>query len=234
MGIVGPACQVGVVAAKGSLLKISSTGGVEGSGGGAQRESQLFSPDFSLEDLGIGGLDAEVGVIFRRAFASRVYSPAVLRQMGIKHVRGVLLYGPPGCGKTLIARKIGSLLTDTPPKIVNGPEVLSKFVGQSEENIRALFAEARAEQEEKGDDSGLHVIIFDEMDALCKQRGTTSGDAGVGDSVVNQLLSYIDGVHAVNNVLIIGMTNRKDLLGNAFLLDMQYVSFGIDYVSFDL
>ena len=234
MGIVGPACQVGVVAAKGSLLKISSIGGVEGSGGGAQRESQLFSPDFSLEDLGIGGLDAEVGVIFRRAFASRVYSPAVLRQMGIKHVRGVLLYGPPGCGKTLIARKIGSLLTDTPPKIVNGPEVLSKFVGQSEENIRALFAEARAEQEEKGDASGLHVIIFDEIDALCKQRGTTSGDAGVGDSVVNQLLSYIDGVHAVNNVLIIGMTNRKDLLGNDFLLDMQYVSFGIDYVSFDL
>jgi len=68
---------------------------------------------------------------------------------------------------------------DTEPKIVNGPEVLSKFVGQSEENVRALFAEARAEEEEKGDDSSLHVIIFDEIDALCKQRGTTSGDAGV-------------------------------------------------------
>ena len=216
MGIVSPACKVSVTAAKGSMLKIASSGG-GGGGGAAQRGSQLFSPDFSLEDLGIGGLDEQVGDIFRRAFASRIYSPAVLRQMGIKHARGVLLYGPPGCGKTLIARKIGKLLTDTEPKIVNGPEVLSKYVGQSEENVRALFAEARTEQDEKGDDSSLHVIIFDEIDALCKQRGSNSGDAGVGDSVVNQLLSYIDGVHAINNVLIIGMTNRRDMLDPALL-----------------
>ena len=215
MGIVGPACKVGVVAVKGSMLKISTA---SGSGDrAAQRGSLLFSPEFSLEELGIGGLDTQVGDIFRRAFASRVYPPAVLRQMGIKHVRGLLLYGPPGCGKTLIARKIGKLLTDTEPKIVNGPEVLSKYVGQSEENVRALFAEARAEQDDKGDESSLHVIIFDEIDALCKQRGSNSGDAGVGDSIVNQLLSYIDGVNAINNVLIIGMTNRKDLLDSALL-----------------
>jgi vesicle-fusing ATPase len=87
----------------------------------------------------------EVGSIFRRAFASRVYPPSVLQRMGLKHVRGVLLYGPPGCGKTLIARKIGRLLTERDPKVVNGPEVLSKFVGQSEENVRELFAEARAQ-----------------------------------------------------------------------------------------
>ena len=217
MGLLGPACQVSVVAVKGSILKISSGISSGPGGGAAQRGSQLFSPNFSLEDLGIGGLDAQVGDIFRRAFASRVYSTAVLQQMGIKHARGVLLHGPPGCGKTLIARKIGKLLTDTEPKVVNGPEVLSKFVGQSEENVRALFAEARAEQDEKGDDSSLHVIIFDEIDALCKQRGSNSGDAGVGDSVVNQLLSYIDGVHAIDNVLIIGMTNRFDLLDSALL-----------------
>ena len=218
MGIVGPACKVAISPVKGSLLKVASaaTGAAQGDSA-AQRGSHLFSPDFSLESLGIGGLDAQVGDIFRRAFASRVYSPAVLKQMGIKHVKGVLLYGPPGCGKTLIARKISKLLTDTEPKIVNGPELLSKFVGQSEENVRDLFAEARAEEEEKGDESKLHVIIFDEIDALCKQRGSISGDAGVGDSVVNQLLSYLDGVQTVNNVLIIGMTNRRDLLDAALL-----------------
>jgi vesicle-fusing ATPase len=216
MGRLGHACKVSVLSAKGSLLKLAS-GSTVGGSSAAQRGSQLFSPNFSLEDLGIGGLDEQVGDIFRRAFASRIYSPAVLRQMGIKHARGVLLYGPPGCGKTLIARKIGKLLTDVEPKIVNGPEVLSKYVGQSEENVRDLFKEARAEQEEKGDESRLHVIIFDEIDALCKQRGSNSGDAGVGDSVVNQLLSYIDGVHAMDNVLIIGMTNRRDMLDNALL-----------------
>jgi vesicle-fusing ATPase len=69
----------------------------------------------------------------------------------------------------------------------------------------------------KGDESELHVIILDELDAICRQRGTTRGDTGVGDSVVNQLLSFIDGVEALNNILIIGMTNRKDMLDEALL-----------------
>eukprot|EP00960_Hanusia_phi_P039244 753819-Hanusia_phi.AAC.3 len=137
--------------------------------------------------------------------------------MGLMHVRGVLLYGAPGCGKTLIARKIGKMLVDKEPKVVNGPEIFSKYVGGSEENIRNLFAEAKAEQAEKGDASELHVIILDELDAICRQRGTTRGDTGVGDSVVNQLLSYIDGVDSLNNILLIGMTNRKDMLDEALL-----------------
>ena len=111
-----------------------------------------------------------------------------------------------GTGKTLIARNIGGMLTENEPKVVNGPEILNKFVGQSEENIRKLFEEAIQEQKEKGDDSSLHIIIFDEIDAICKQRGSSStAGTGVHDTVVNQLLSMIDGVNALNNVLIIGM-----------------------------
>ena len=122
-----------------------------------------------------------------------------------------------GCGKTLIARQIGKALHSHPPKIVNGPEILNKFVGQSEENIRNLFADAEKEQAERGDDSDLHILIFDEFDAICRQRGTTGGGTGVNDSVVNQLLSKIDGVDALNNILLIGMTNRKDMIDEAIL-----------------
>lgn len=93
--------------------------------------------------------------------------------------------------------------------MVNGPEVLNKYVGQSEENIRALFKDAEADQQKNGDSSQLHIIIFDEIDAICKQRGTTGGNTGVNDSIVNQLLTKIDGVNALNNILLIGMTNRK-------------------------
>ena len=137
--------------------------------------------------------------------------------MGIKHVRGMLLYGPPGCGKTLIARQIGKALNAHEPKVVNGPEILNKYVGESEANIRALFEDAEKEQEEMGDNSDLHIIIFDEIDAICKARGANGDGTGVHDSIVNQLLSKIDGVEALNNVLIIGMTNRKDLIDSALL-----------------
>jgi hypothetical protein len=140
-----------------------------------------------------------------------------MKKMGQKHARGMLLFGPPGCGKTLIARQIGKALHARPPKIVNGPEILNKYVGQSEENIRALFADAEKEQAERGDDSELHIIIFDEFDAICKQRGSTGGGTGVNDSIVNQLLSKIDGVDSLNNILLIGMTNRKDMLDEAVL-----------------
>ena len=103
---------------------------------------------------------------------------------------------------------IGKVLNSREPKIVNGPEVLDKFVGGSEGKIRELFAEAEAEQAQMGDNSMLHIIIFDEMDAIMKKRGSTSDSTGVNDSVVNQLLSKIDGVDSLNNILIIGMTNR--------------------------
>ncbi|XP_072954190.1 vesicle-fusing ATPase [Typha angustifolia] len=186
-----------------------------------QREaasSKLFKQkEFNLEKLGIGGLSAEFTDIFRRAFASRVFPPHVVNKLGIKHVKGMLLFGPPGTGKTLMARQIGKLLNGKEPKIVNGPEVLSKFVGETEKNVRDLFADAENDQRTQGDQSELHVIIFDEIDAICKSRGSTRDGTGVHDSIVNQLLTKIDGVESLNNVLLIGMTNRKDLLDEALL-----------------
>ncbi|KAH8820002.1 vesicular-fusion protein-like protein sec18 [Xylogone sp. PMI_703] len=188
--------------------------------GSARRPAanSIIAPDFKFEDMGIGGLDTEFGAIFRRAFASRIFPPGLIEKLGIQHVKGILLYGPPGTGKTLIARQIGKMLNAREPKVINGPEVLNKYVGQSEENIRKLFADAEKEYKEKGEESGLHIIIFDELDAVCKQRGSgTSGGTGVGDSVVNQLLAKLDGVDQLNNILLIGMTNRKDMIDDALL-----------------
>jgi vesicle-fusing ATPase len=179
--------------------------------------NSIVQPGFKFEDMGIGGLDNEFSAIFRRAFASRIFPPGLVEKLGIQHVRGILLYGPPGTGKTLIARQIGKMLNAREPKVINGPEVLNKYVGQSEENIRKLFADAEKEYKEKGDESGLHIIIFDELDAVCKQRGTSGGGTGVGDSVVNQLLSKLDGVDQLNNILLIGMTNRMDMIDEALL-----------------
>ena len=173
--------------------------------------------DFNLEKLGIGGLRNEFGEVFRRAFASRIFPQSVVKKLGIRHVKGMLLYGPPGTGKTLIARKIGEILNCKEPQVINGPEIFSKYVGQAEENIRKLFADAEAEQAAKGDRSSLHLIIFDEFDSICKQRGAVRDSTGVADNVVNQLLSKIDGVNRLNNVLLIGLTNRKDLIDEAIL-----------------
>ncbi|EFA10100.1 vesicle-fusing ATPase 1 [Tribolium castaneum] len=177
----------------------------------------IINPDWDFQKMGIGGLGKEFNAIFRRAFASRVFPPEIVEQLGCKHVKGILLYGPPGTGKTLMARQIGKMLNAREPKIVNGPQILDKYVGESEANIRRLFAEAEEEEKRAGPNSGLHIIIFDEIDAICKQRGSVAGNTGVHDTVVNQLLSKIDGVEQLNNILVIGMTNRRDMIDEALL-----------------
>jgi vesicle-fusing ATPase len=195
---------------KGSEMPIFLNGNVNST------NTSLFKKDFNFQSLGIGGLDSEFSEIFKDIFASRLF-PGLYSQLGFSHIKGLLLYGPPGCGKTLIARQIGKILNAKEPKIVNGPEILDKFVGASEEKVRALFADAEKEQKERGDASDLHIIILDEMDAIMKQRGSSRGDTGVADTIVNQFLSKIDGVESLNNVLIIGMTNRKDMIDEAVL-----------------
>lgn len=178
--------------------------------------NKLFKKDLNLKDLGIGGLDVQFNTIFRSAFSSRVVPKAIAEKMKLKHRKGLILYGPPGTGKTLIARQIGKLLNCKEPKIVSGPELLNKYVGGSEEKVRELFADAEADRDAEIDDV-LHLIIFDEADALFKKRGSRNDGTGVADSVVNQILAKIDGVEELNNILIIAMTNRLDVIDDAIL-----------------
>eukprot|EP00466_Bigelowiella_natans_P011748 jgi/Bigna1/90091/estExt_fgenesh1_pg.C_620025 len=173
---------------------------------------------FSIQDtrMRVGGLDDALVNITRRIFATRRFPPRTIEKLGLQHVRGMLLYGPPGCGKTLLAREIATALNARKPKIVSGPEILNKWVGEAEKSIRGLFVEAEREQREKGRESKLHVVILDEMDAVCKVRGSVS-DGGVRDSVVNQLLAKLDGVDQLHNLLVIGLTNRRELIDPALL-----------------
>ena len=191
--------------------------GIHGKTEREERRARNMSAEDFLE-MGVGGLGPELNTLFRRAFASRAVEPRVVRQMGVSHVKGVLLYGPPGTGKTLVARRIGEMLgSERPPKIVNGPELLQRYVGQSEENIRNLFHDAERDVKKNGDDADLHVIIFDEIDAICKSRGRGSGNNAVEDNVVNQLLTKMDGLESASNVIVVGITNRRDLLDSALL-----------------
>ena len=137
-GIVMEKTDVTVMKASDSAIKLKSS---------ARKPppNAILAPNFKFEDMGIGGLDSEFSAIFRRAFASRVFPPGLVDKLGISHVKGILLFGPPGTGKTLMARQIGKMLNAREPKIVNGPEILNKYVGASEENIRKLFADAEKE-----------------------------------------------------------------------------------------
>jgi vesicle-fusing ATPase len=187
-------------------------------GNDSMTAGKVFKPNFDFSTMGIGGMDTQFANIFRRAFAPRVAPPAILAKMGIKPVKGILLYGPPGTGKTLMARQIGQMLNGKEPVVVNGPEILDKYVGESEKKVRELFAPAEDEWKLRGAESELHVIVLDELDAICKQRGKgNTGGTGVGDTVVNQFLAKMDGYREQNNVLIIGMTNRKDMIDEALL-----------------
>uniref|UniRef100_A0A1X7VB22 Vesicle-fusing ATPase n=1 Tax=Amphimedon queenslandica TaxID=400682 RepID=A0A1X7VB22_AMPQE len=190
------------------------------SGGVSYREAVNFKDKFSrFVELGVGGLKKEIEELYRRAFASRDVSPDLLAQLGITHIKGILLYGPPGAGKTLLARTVAHLLGSKQVQLINGPEIVSKFLGESERNLRYYFQEAADAYKTHGDASELYVIIIDEIEAICKPRGKIDqSSAGAAyDSVVNQLLTLLDGLSQSSNVLVIGMTNRKELMDPALL-----------------
>jgi vesicle-fusing ATPase len=177
----------------------------------------------------LGGLKPEIQSIVRRVLDGRVHPESSTRSeefralldLGLSPVRGVLLYGLPGCGKTAMAREISRLLTDRPPKIVSAPELLDRWVGGSERLVRELFADAEAELQICNGDmtkSGLHVVVIDEVDAVFRKRSSSSGSGEVARaSAVNQILAKLDGVNALGNVLVIGTTNRRELLDEALL-----------------
>jgi ATP-dependent 26S proteasome regulatory subunit len=202
------------------------------------RASELIAragPDFHGEKMGIGGLDDVLAQVKRRVWVPLAAPPVLLRELGISGIRGLLLYGKPGCGKTLIARTIGRILSPfRPVTVVSGPELMDKFVGSSEQNVRKLFDEpppiydhVRVSELDDGNalsKVAIHVIIMDEFDAMARARGGqfgdgNQGDAGVArDSVVNQILARMDGVDPLPvPTLVIGMTNKRSLIDPALL-----------------
>ena len=192
-----------------------------------------FSHHYTNNDLEnvfssvLGGLQTEIRAIIRRVLEGRFHADPTTRaeemqtllDLGLSPVRGLLLYGDPGCGKTALAREISRLLTDRPPKVVSAPELLDRWIGGSEKLVRDLFADAEAELRACNGDitkSGLHVIIIDELDAVFRKRSASDGAAEVTRaSAVNQILVKLDGVNALGNILVIGTTNRRELLDPA-------------------
>merc|ERR1712118_12450 len=135
--------------------------------------------------------------------------PEKFEKFGMTPSRGVLFYGPPGCGKTLLAKAVASECSSNFVSI-KGPELLTMWFGESEANVREVFDKARA--------AAPCVLFFDELDSIGTARGSGGGDAGgAGDRVMNQLLTEIDGVGAKKNVFFIGATNRPELLDEALL-----------------
>ncbi|MEM1619301.1 MAG: CDC48 family AAA ATPase [Fervidicoccaceae archaeon] len=169
------------------------------------REVYVEVPNIRWTD--IGGLE-EVKQSLREAVEWPLRNPALFEKMGIRPPKGILLYGPPGTGKTLLAKAVA---TESEANFIaiRGPEILSKWVGESERAIRELFRRARQ--------VAPAVIFFDEMDSIAVARGLRYDSSGVTDRIVNQLLTEMDGIQPLTNVVVIGATNRPDLIDPALL-----------------
>ncbi|CAB4335619.1 unannotated protein [freshwater metagenome] len=178
-------------------------------------------PDINYED--IGGLGDQINMI-RDAVELPFLHPELFREYELKPPKGILLYGPPGCGKTLIAKAVANSLAKKVAEIsgigegrsyflnIKGPELLNKFVGETERQIRIIFQRAR----EKASEGTPVIVFFDEMDSLFRTRGSgISSD--VENTIVPQLLSEIDGVESLENVIVIGASNREDMIDPAIL-----------------
>jgi len=170
----------------------------------AMREFLIEVPKVSWED--IGGLN-DVKQQLREAVEWPLTKPDVFKRMGITPPRGILLYGPPGTGKTLLAKAVAHESSANFISI-KGPEVMSKWVGESEKAVRELFKKARQ--------VAPTIVFLDELDSIAPMRGTDTG-SHVTDSVVNQLLTSIDGLESMEGVVVIGATNRPDIIDQGLL-----------------
>jgi proteasome-associated ATPase len=178
-------------------------------------------PDITYDD--VGGLDEQIEMIKDAVELPYLYGD-LFREHELQPPKGILLYGPPGCGKTLIAKAVANSLAKRVAEKtgnvsaksyflnIKGPELLNKYVGETERQIRLIFQRAR----EKSEEGNPVIVFFDEMDSLFRTRGTgISSD--IESTIVPQLLAEIDGVEALKNVIVIGASNREDLIDPAIL-----------------
>eukprot|EP00277_Geminigera_cryophila_P034389 CAMPEP_0173123952 /NCGR_PEP_ID=MMETSP1102-20130122/55326_1 /TAXON_ID=49646 /ORGANISM="Geminigera sp., Strain Caron Lab Isolate" /LENGTH=516 /DNA_ID=CAMNT_0014032125 /DNA_START=461 /DNA_END=2007 /DNA_ORIENTATION=+ len=172
----------------------------------AFRETAIEIPNITWKD--IGGLE-NVKRELQETVQYPVEHPEKFEKFGMQPSKGVLFYGPPGCGKTLLAKAIANECQANFVSI-KGPELLTMWFGESENNVREVFDKARQ--------ASPCVLFFDELDSIARARGGGGGDAGgAGDRVINQILTEIDGVGVKKNVFVIGATNRPDILDPAIM-----------------
>jgi ribosome biogenesis ATPase len=171
----------------------------------SKREGFATIPDVSWDDIGaLGSVREELTL----SVLEPIRNPEKFKALGIPLPAGVMLYGPPGCGKTLLAKAIANE-SGANFISVKGPELLDKYVGESERSVRLLFERARA--------SSPCVVFFDELDSLCPRRGSDSGGGGVSERVVNQLLTEMDGLESRRSIFVIAATNRPELIDPAMM-----------------
>jgi transitional endoplasmic reticulum ATPase len=171
----------------------------------ALREVFVEVPDVTWAS--VGGLE-DTKERLRETIQWPLEYPQVFEQMDVEAAKGVMMYGPPGTGKTLLAKAIANEAQSNFISI-KGPELLNKYVGESEKGVREIFEKARS--------NAPTVIFFDEIDSIAGERGRRSGDSGVGERVVSQLLTELDGLEDLEDVVVIATTNRPDLIDSALL-----------------
>jgi transitional endoplasmic reticulum ATPase len=171
----------------------------------AMREVYIEVSNVNWEDA--GGLE-EVKQHLKEAVEWPLKNPGMFTKLGIKPPKGILLFGPPGCGKTLLARAVA---TESEANFISikGPEVFSKWVGESEKAIREVFRKARM--------ASPAVVFLDEMDSLAPRRGLGLSDSGVSQRVISQLLTEMDGIVTLSDIVVIAATNRPDMVDSAVL-----------------
>src|SRR5437879_8499325 len=171
----------------------------------AMREVYIEVPSVNWAD--VGGL-TEVKQELQEAVEWPIKKPEVFKRVGIRPPKGILLFGPPGCGKTMLARAVA---TESEANFISikGPEVFSKWVGESEKAIREVFRRGRT--------AAPSIVFFDELDSVASRRGTASGDGDASERVISQLLTEMDGIESLVNVVVIGASNRPDMIDPAIL-----------------
>jgi transitional endoplasmic reticulum ATPase len=171
----------------------------------ALREVFVEVPDVTWED--VGGLEGTKERL-RETIQWPLEYPEVYDAMDMQSAKGVMLYGPPGTGKTLLAKAVANE-SESNFISVKGPELLNKYVGESEKGVREIFKKAR--------ENAPTVVFFDEIDSIATERGRNTGDSGVSERVVSQLLTELDGLETLEDVVVIATSNRPDLIDSALL-----------------